>query len=102
MAVDAEEHIAHLGELAVAFSVAVPVVIFLAVITGLRVLVWERGTAVPISTAAICVLVLVAAGLTEVVGLGVAILLMGLATTVGLAVYLARLAPRGSVQATTS
>lgn len=90
VAVQVAEHTAHVPPIVAGLAVAVPLVVFLVVISGLRLLTWPAGTISPIIVAAICVLVLVLGALAGPLGVGLAVLLMGLVLGLGLAAYFVR------------
>jgi low temperature requirement protein LtrA len=94
VAVDAEEHVAHVGAVAAGLSVAVPVAVVLVVLSSLRALVWARETRNPVLIAVLVVLLLACALLAGVVGVGVAVLLMGVVLAAGVATFLALAARR--------
>lgn len=89
VAVDAEEHVAHLGEVAAAYSVAVPVAVVLVVLSSLRALVWSRATRNPVLIGVLVVLLLACAALAGAVGVGLAVLLMGVVLTAGVGTFIA-------------
>jgi low temperature requirement protein LtrA len=89
VAVDAEEHVAHIGPVGAALSVAIPVAIVLVVLSSLRALVWSRETRNPVLIGVLVVLLLGCAVLAGVVGVGVAVLLMGVVLSAGVATFLA-------------
>ena len=88
VAVDAEQHVAHIGPVGAAISVAVPVAVVLVVLSSLRALVWSRETRNPVLIAVLVVLLLGCAVLAGVVGVGIAVLLMGAVLTAGLATFI--------------
>ncbi|GLZ46631.1 membrane protein [Actinomycetospora sp. NBRC 106375] len=94
VAVDAEEHIAHIGAAGAAFSVAIPVAIVLVTLASLRALVWARETRNPVLIGLLVVLLLACAALAGVVGVGLAVLLMGLVLGAGVTTFLAIAARR--------
>ena len=94
VAVDTAEHVAHIGEVAAAFSVAIPVVVVLVVLTQLRRLTWEAHTTNHMIVAVLSVLILAAAALAGLVGVGLSVLLMALVLVGGLALYLTLAARR--------
>ena len=96
VAVDAEEHVAHLSATAAGFAVAVPIALVLLVLTTLRHLTWAPGSLAVGWVGFGIVGVLVNAGVAGVVGIGVAVLLMGLVLAVTLVGYLLRLRRRAS------
>lgn len=89
VAVEAEEHVAHVGPVTAGFAVAVPVAVMLVTITQLRRLTWAPGTSNHLIVATTVVALLGCAGLASVLDLGVAVLLMGLVLAGALATYLA-------------
>jgi low temperature requirement protein LtrA len=102
VAVDAEEHVAHIGAVGAALSVAIPVAIVLVVLSSLRALVWSRETRNPVLIGVLVVLLLACGVLAGVVGVGVAVLLMGVVLAAGLATFIAlasRRAARAGVDA---
>jgi low temperature requirement protein LtrA len=94
VAVDAEEHVAHIGEVAAALSVAIPVAIVLVTLASLRALVWARETRNWPLIATLVVLLLGCGFLAGVVGVGVAVLLMGVVLAAGVTTFLALAARR--------
>ena len=94
-AVEAEEHVAAVGPVVAAFAVAVPAALVLLVLTLLRRLSWGRGTGDPVIVGTALAALLGCAGLAAVVGVGVAVLLMGLVLTGALAVFLSGARRRG-------
>lgn len=88
VAVDAAEHIAHIDEVGAAFSVAIPVVVVLVVLSQLRRLTWARNTTNHINIAVLSVLTLGAAAIAGLVGVGLSVLLMALVLIAGLTLYL--------------
>jgi low temperature requirement protein LtrA len=88
VAVDAEEHVAHIGAVGAAMSVAIPVAIVLIVLSSLRALVWSRETRNPVLIGVLAVLLLACGVLAGVVGVGVAVLLMGVVLSAGLATFI--------------
>jgi low temperature requirement protein LtrA len=89
VAVDAQEHVAHIGEVGAALSVAIPVAIVLVALSALRAVVWSRETRNPALIGVLVVLLLGCAVLAAVVGVGVAVLLMGVVLAASLFVFLA-------------
>ena len=87
-AVAVAEHEAHAAPVVAAFAVAVPVALFLVVISLLRGLVWPAGSLMPVLVGAGAVLVLLSALLAPLAGIGVAVLVMGLIIAASLAAYL--------------
>jgi low temperature requirement protein LtrA len=96
VAVDAEEHVAHVSATAAGFAVAVPIALVLLLLTTLRHLTWASGSLAAGWVGFGVVGVLVCAGLAGVVGIGVAVLLMGLVLAVMLVGYLLRLRRRAA------
>jgi low temperature requirement protein LtrA len=96
VAVDAEEHVAHVSATAAGFAVAVPIALVLLLLTTLRHLTWSPGSLAAGWVGFGVVGVLVCAGLAGVVGIGVAVLLMGLVLAVMLVGYLLRLRRRAA------
>jgi low temperature requirement protein LtrA len=98
VAVDAEEHTSHVSATATAaaFAVAVPIALVLLVLTALRRLTWAPGSLAVGWVAFGVVGVLVCAGLAGVVGIGVAVLLMGLVLAGMLVGYLLLLRRRAA------
>ena len=96
VAVDAEEHVAHLSATAAGFAVAVPIALVLLVLTTLRRLTWAPGSLAFGWVVFAVVGVLLCAGLAEVVGIGVAVLLMGLVLAAMLVGYLLLLRRRAA------
>jgi low temperature requirement protein LtrA len=86
-AVEVSEHTAHTGPVAAGLAVAIPVVVFLVVISQLRRLAWPAGTTNHALIGACSVLVLAAVGLA-VLDLGLSVLVMGLVLGATLATYL--------------
>ncbi|MEJ2863396.1 low temperature requirement protein A [Actinomycetospora flava] len=89
VAVDAAEHVAHVGEIAASLSVAIPVAIVLLALATLRALVWSRETRNWPLIATLVVLLLGCGFLAGVVGVGVSVLLMGLVLAAGVTTFLA-------------
>jgi low temperature requirement protein LtrA len=100
VAVDAEEHTSHVSATAAGFAVGVPIALVLVVLTTLRRLTWAPGSLAFGWVGFGVVGVLVCAGLAGVVGIGVAVLLMGLVLAVMLVGYLLLL--RRRARATTA
>jgi low temperature requirement protein LtrA len=96
VAVDAEEHVGHVSATAAGFAVAVPIALVLLLLTTLRHLTWSPGSLAAGWVGFGVVGVLVCAGLAGVVGIGVAVLLMGLVLAVMLVGYLLRLRRRAA------
>ena len=69
-------------------AVALPVVVFLVTLTELRRLTWGRGSLNHLIVAALSILVLASGGLAGVLGLGVAVLLMGAVLSALLTLFL--------------
>jgi low temperature requirement protein LtrA len=99
VAVDAEEHAAHVSATTAAFAVAIPVALVLVVLTALRRLTWAPGSLAPGWVVVAVVGVLACAGLAGVVGIGVSVFLMGLVLAAMLAGYLLLLRRRARVEA---
>jgi low temperature requirement protein LtrA len=99
VAVDAEEHTAHVPATTAAFAVAIPVALVLVVLTALRRLTWAPGSLAPGWVVFAVVGVLACAGLAGVVGIGVSVFLMGLVLAAMLAGYLLLLRRRARVEA---
>ena len=89
-AVDAEEHVAHVGAVAAALAVAIPAALVLVVLTQLRRITWSAGTTAHGIVGLTAAALLGCAGLAAVVPMGVAVLLMGLVLATALALYLSR------------
>ena len=89
-AVEAEEGVAPVGDVAAAFAVAVPVVVVLATLTQLRRITWSADTTAHGIVATASILILASAGAAAVLPLGVAVLLMGMVLAGTLAIYLRR------------
>jgi low temperature requirement protein LtrA len=100
VAVDAEEHTSHVSATAAGFAVAVPIALVLTVLTALRRLTWAHGSLAIGWVGFGTVGVLVCAGLAEVVGIGVAVLLMGLVLAAMLVGYLLLLRRRAAAVST--
>ena len=100
VAVDAEEHTSHVSATVAGFAVAVPIVLVLLVLTGLRRLTWAPGSLAFGWVASAVVGVLVCAGLSDVVGIGVSVLLMGLVLATMLVGYLLLLRRRAAAVST--
>jgi low temperature requirement protein LtrA len=100
VAVDAEEHTSHVSATAAGFAVAVPIVLVLLVLTGLRRLTWAPGSLAFGWVAFAVVGVLVCAGFSGVVGIGVSVLLMGLVLAAMLVGYLLLLRRRAAAAST--
>ncbi len=99
VAVDAEEHTAHVSATTAAFAVAIPIALVLLVLTALRRLTWAPGSLALGWVASAVVGVLVSAALAGVIGIGVSVLLMGLVLAAMLAGYLLLLRHRAAVPA---
>jgi low temperature requirement protein LtrA len=94
VAVDAEEHVAHVGAVPAALSVAIPVAVVLIALSSLRTIVWSRETRNPLLIALLVVLLVGCGLLAGVVGVGVAVLLMGVVLAAGLTAFLTLAARR--------
>jgi len=88
VAVQVTEHEAHVSPLVAGFAVAVPVALFLVVISLLRRLVWPEGTLTPVLVAVCTVLLLLCPLLAPVAGIGLSVLVMGLLLASALAGFL--------------
>ncbi|GAA4555237.1 low temperature requirement protein A [Pseudonocardia xishanensis] len=88
VAVQVAEHDAHASPLVSGFAVAVPVAVFLVVISVLRRLVWPAGTLTPALVGCCVVLLLLCPLLAPVAGIGVSVLVMGLVLAAALAGFL--------------
>ncbi|WP_433785043.1 low temperature requirement protein A [Actinomycetospora sp. CA-101289] len=88
VAVDADEHVAHIGSVAAALSVAIPVAIVLIALSALRTIVWSRETRNPVLIAVLVVLLVGAGLLAGVVGVGFSVLLMGVVLAAGVITFL--------------
>jgi low temperature requirement protein LtrA len=89
VAVQTSEHAAEIPEAVAGLAVAVPVAVFLVVISQLRRLTWPAGVLNHGFVAATAVLVLVCGALAGVIGLGPAVLAMGVVLGALLAAYFA-------------
>ncbi|MFC4945299.1 low temperature requirement protein A [Pseudonocardia sp. GCM10023141] len=94
VAVLASEHQAHLPLAVAGLAVAVPVAVFMIVISQLRQFTWPAGSLSHGLVTAMAVLVLGCGALAEVIGIGSAVLAMGVVLGALLAVYLRRAARR--------
>jgi low temperature requirement protein LtrA len=94
VAVDAQEHVAHISGVAAALSVAIPVAVVLIALSALRTLVWSRETRNWPLVATLAVLLLGCGALAGVVGVGVSVLLMGVVLAGGLTTFLVLAARR--------
>ncbi|WP_433214373.1 low temperature requirement protein A [Dactylosporangium sp. CS-047395] len=90
VAVRAAEHNVHVPPLVAGYAVAVPVALFLIAGLLLRWLVWPTGTVMPIPFIAASVALLLCPLLAPPLGIGAAILVMGLIPAAALAVLLSR------------
>ena len=90
VAVDAEEHLSHLGEVGAGFAVAVPAAVVLVVLTQLRRITWPAHTTAHHIVVVTALAQLGCAALAGVVGIGGSVLLMGVVLLAALATYLVR------------
>ncbi|WP_312858299.1 low temperature requirement protein A [Pseudonocardia pini] len=88
VSVQVAEHVAHVAPLVAGYAVAVPVALYLIVISLLRRLVWPQGTLTPVLVGGGAVLLLLCPLLAPVAGIGVAVLVMGLVLAVALGGFL--------------
>jgi low temperature requirement protein LtrA len=82
--------------------VAVPVAVFLLVLSQLRRLTWAQGSLSHVTVAVIVVLILVCGALAGLIGLGVAVLAMGIILGALLTVFLVRSSRRAQVHSDTT
>jgi low temperature requirement protein LtrA len=90
VAVQVAEHAAHVAPLVSGYAVAVPVALYLVVISVLRRIVWPQGTLTPVLMGVGAVLLLLCPLLAPVAGIGVAVLVMGVVLAAVLAAFLRR------------
>ncbi len=88
VAVLVSKHIAHVPPVVSGLAVAVPVAVFLVVISQLRRLSWPAGAENHINIAVLVVLILGSGALAGVIGIGLSVLAQGLVLIAGLTVWL--------------
>jgi low temperature requirement protein LtrA len=82
-------HDAHVPTVVSGLAVGVPVALFLVVISQLRRLSWPAGTENHVMIAVLAVLIIGLGALAGVLGIGLAVLLMGVVLGAGLAIWVA-------------
>ncbi|MGI5130638.1 low temperature requirement protein A [Pseudonocardia sp. CA-107938] len=94
VAVLVSEHVAHVSAIVSGLAVAAPVAVFLIVISQLRRLSWPAGAENNLVVAVLVVLIVGAGALAGVLGIGLSVLLQGVALMSGLTVWLVLAARR--------